>query len=324
MPSEPTKHQLSQDEIDAVFRPRPEAVAPRPGDPKTSRYDFLRPNRIPVSQLRIIRQLYENFARSLASSLSAYLRSYVTVNLVSFEQIPFQEFIEGLPSPTIIASLSLRPYEGPGVLEIGPASFFPILEMLLGGNGKEPQVFAREITDIEQRLVEMLLRVIVQDLREAWKMIAAIDFSVQNIEKEPQFLQILAPTEAVIAIGMELRAGDACGPLNIAIPSLAVKMMHLKFGQQWITRRTDPSIEDQEKMLRLLEPTETEIEIAHDGPTIRMDDLLAMRVDDVLLLELPEERPLICFVNGKDRFHGHMAQFSSKSVFVVDEASRDA
>jgi flagellar motor switch protein FliM len=323
MPSEPGRHQLNQDEIDSLFKRGPEPPA-RAADPKTSRYDFLRPNRIPAAQLRAIRQLYENFARSLASSLSAYLRSYVTVNLVSFEQIPFQEFLDGLPSPTIIASLSLRPYEGPGVLEIGPASFFPILEMLLGGNGKEPQVFAREITDIEQRLVEMLLRVIVQDLREAWKMIAPIDFSVQNIEKEPQFLQVLAPTEAVIAIGMELRAGDATGPLNIAIPSLAVKMMHLKVGQQWISRRTDPSVEDQEKMLHLLESTETEIEIAHDGATIRMQDLLALNRDDILLLDLPVERPSVCFVNGKNKFQGHIAQFGPKGVFVVDGISIDA
>ena len=323
MPSESTRHQLSQDEIDVLFEHRTEAPA-RPAVPRTARYDFLRPNRIPSLQLRAIRQLYENFAKSLASSLSAYLRSYVTVNLVSFEQIPFQEFIEGLPSPTIIASLSLRPYEGPAVLELGPACFFPILEMLLGGNGKDPQVFTREITHIEQRLVEMLLRVIVQDLREAWKVVGSIDFILQNIEKQPQFLQILAPTEAVIAIGMEIRAGDAVGPLNIAIPSLAVKMMHLKVGQQWITGRTEPSAEEQEKMLRILGPTDTEVEIAHDGATIRMQDLLALGGGDLLLLDLPAERPASCLVNGKERFHGHMAQFNAKCVFVVDGASSDA
>jgi flagellar motor switch protein FliM len=323
MPPEAARHQLSQNEIDAAFQRNPERGA-RGGDPKTSRYDFLRPNRIPASQLRAIRLLYENFARALASSLSAYLRSYVTVNLVSFEQIPFQEFLEGLPSPTIIASLSLRPYEGPGVLEISPATFFPVLEMLLGGNGKNAQVFAREITDIEQRLVEMLLRVIVQDLREAWKMIASIDFSVQNIEKEPQFLQILAPTEAVITIGMEIHFGDAAGPLNIAIPSLAVKMMHQKFDQQWISRRAESRVEDQQKMLHLLEPTDTEVEIAHDGAALRIEDLLALRAGDLLMLDWPEERPLRCLLNGNARFHGRIAQFGAKGVFVVDEVSDEA
>jgi flagellar motor switch protein FliM len=210
------------------------------------------------------------------------------------------------------------------VLEISPATFFPILEMLLGGNGKNPQVFAREITDIEQRLVEMLLRVIVQDLREAWKMVANLDFTVQSIEKEPQFLQMLAPMEAVITTGMEIRAGDAVGPLNIAIPSLAIKMMNQKFDQQRITRRTEPSVEDQERMLRLLEPTETEVEIAHDGASIRVKDLLSLRPDDVLLFDLPAEQPATCLINGNGRFEGRMAQFGSKCVFVVDGVAGEA
>jgi len=128
----------------------------------------------------------------------------------------------------------------------------------------------------------------------------------------------------VIAIGMEIRLGSIAGPLNIAIPSLAVKMMHPKCGQQWISRRAEPSAADQEKMLRLLEPTETDVEIAHDGARIRMQDLLALRSDDVLLLDLPSDGAAGCFVNGKDRFRGHVAQFGSKCVFVVDEVSLDA
>jgi flagellar motor switch protein FliM len=320
MPTETAAQPHSENEVDAGFRHRHE-TGKRPEDVRTPRYDFLRPNRIPASQLRAIRLLFDNFARGLASSLSAYLRSYITVNLVSFEQVALHEFIDGLPSPTIIGCLSLRPYDGPAVLEISPACFFPILEMLLGGNGKAPRVLTREITDIEQRLVEMLLRVIVQDLREAWKMIATVEFTIQNIEKQPQFLQILAPTEAVIAIGMEICAGDAKGSLNIAIPSLAVKMMHQNFDQQWIKRRTEPTLQEQQRMLQLLEPVRTDVEIAHDGATIRMQDLLSLAGGDLVVFDLPVEKPLSCLVNGKDHYRGHMAQFGGKCLFVVDGAS---
>jgi flagellar motor switch protein FliM len=318
MPPEMARRQLTQDEIDAVFKLGLTSGSGS-ADTKTSRYDFLRPNRIPASELRAIRLLHENFARSLASSLSAYLRSYVTVNLVSFEQIPFQEFVEGLPSPTIVAGLSLHPFDGSGVLELGPASFFPILEMLLGGDGQDPQQLTREITDIEQRLVEMLLRVIVNDLREAWKTVAAIDFAVQCIEKEPQFLQLLASSEAVIAIGMEICAGNSIGPLNIAIPSLAIKMMHEKFDQPWITRRSTPSGDDQQRMFRLLEPAEVDVQVALDGSTICMRDLMCVQEGDLLILDLPVEKPVSCLVNGRAQFHGHVAQLGSKCAFVVDE-----
>jgi flagellar motor switch protein FliM len=96
--------------------------------------------------------------RNLGSSLSAYLRSYLTVNLVSVEQLSYGEFLEGLPSPTCITSLSLEPYEGNAVLELNPSIIFPVLEMLLGGNGKNPSVVQREITEIEQSLLDGLFR----------------------------------------------------------------------------------------------------------------------------------------------------------------------
>ena len=100
--------QLSQQEIDAVFKKlkgQEQGVAARKEIP----FDFRRPDRIAKSQLRAIHLLHEAFARNLASSLAAYLRSYLTVNLISVEQLSYGEFLEGLPSPSCIVSLSLRP-----------------------------------------------------------------------------------------------------------------------------------------------------------------------------------------------------------------------
>src|SRR5579872_6441234 len=132
-------------------------------------YDFRRPDRIAKDQLRAIHLLHENFARSLASSLSAYLRAYVAVNLISVEQLSFMEFSQCLPSPTCLVALGMRPSEGNAVLEINPSLVFPILEMLLGGTGKYTSKITREITEIEQSILESLFRIILNDLRTAWQ-----------------------------------------------------------------------------------------------------------------------------------------------------------
>lgn len=284
-------------------------------------YDFLRPNRLPAVQLRAIRQLHENFCRSLGSSFSAYLRSFVMVSLTRFEQLSYAEFIESLPSPAVIAAVNLRPYEGMGVLEIDPGAYFPILELLLGGNAKEPaRILDREITDIEQRLIEMLLRVLTKDLRDAWKAVAPIDFSLQGIEKEPQFLQVLPPSEAVIVIGMEIRVGAHGGLLNIAIPSLMVKMMRQKFDQQWTLRQGESATAEQEKMMQLLEPAEVEIEICLEGAKLAFRDFLRIREGDLLMLDLPVNQSIQCLVNGNRQFSGHIANHNGKRVFVIDHS----
>src|SRR6202012_1567989 len=125
---------LSPDGSDRVFQNLRQSKS-KEGE-KAQLYDFRRPDRIAKDQLRAIHLLHENFARSLASSLSAYLRAYVAVNLVSVEQLSFVEFSQALPSPTCLVSLGMKPYEGNAVLEMNPALVFPIFEMLLGGAAK--------------------------------------------------------------------------------------------------------------------------------------------------------------------------------------------
>src|ERR1051326_1074324 len=159
---------LSQSEIDNVFRNVRDV--PDEDDPikRAQPYDFRRPDRIAKDQLCAIHLLHENFARSLASSLSAYLRAYVAVNLVSVEQLSFMEFSQCLPSPTSLITLGMKPLDGNAVLEINPSLVFPILEMLLGGTGKRPTQLTREITEIEQSILDGLLRIVLHDLRASW------------------------------------------------------------------------------------------------------------------------------------------------------------
>src|ERR1700722_220029 len=103
---------LSQKEIDDAFKHARDPVEEENAVLKTEIYDFRRTDRIAKDQLRTIHLLHENFARSLASSLSAYLRSYVIVNLISVEQLSFTEFTQSLPTPTSLVALSMKPYDG--------------------------------------------------------------------------------------------------------------------------------------------------------------------------------------------------------------------
>lgn len=317
------KRQLSQREIDAVFESRTDN-APGAPDVKVDVYDFLRPDRIPPTQLKAIQFLHENFSRSLASSLSVFLRSYVQVSLASFEQISYAEFVDGLPSPTVIAGLSLTPFEGYAVAELGPSLFFPALETLLGGSGQAPVVPAREITDVEERLLEALLRVILQDLREAWKSVVAIEFAVQAIEKEPQFLKVLSPSEAVVAIGMEVRIGNSVGTLNIAIPSLLVKMMRQRFEEQWTTRKSPSTVEERQHMLRLVSGSEAVVDVRLPACPIPVDQIARLRPGDMLLLDLDIHHPVTCCISGMARFTGRIVQSGRKRAVLIEKPAESA
>ncbi len=310
---------LSQEEIDSVFKQLKTGAADRDSAKRAQVYDFRRPDRIAKDQLRAIHLLHENFARSLASSLSGYLRAYVAVNLVSVEQLSFMEFTQCLPSPTILIALGMKPYDGNAVLEINPSLVFPILEMLLGGSGKAANKITRGVTEIEQSILEGLIRIVLQDLRSAWHPVAVMDFSIEAHETEPQLLQFLAPNEAVVAISMEVRIGETAGMMNIGIPSIIVKMLRQKFDQQWSVRKTQATEEEHARMLRLIRPANLNLDARLHGPTVGVGALLDLEEGDVVAFDYPVERPVDIAINGKLKYRGEIVSSGRKRAFQIQE-----
>jgi flagellar motor switch protein FliM len=315
---------LSQHEIDNAFRLAHQAEGGIEAPSKAQVYDFRRTDRIAKDQLRTIHLLHENFARSLGSSLSAYLRSYVVVNLISVEQLSFGEFTHSLPSPTSLIALGMKPYDGSAVLELNPSLVFPILEMLLGGTGKIPTKISREITEIEQSILDGLLRVILHDLRAAWLAVAAMEFSIENHETEPQLLQILAQNEAVVAIAIEVRIGETSGMMNLGIPSIIVKMLRQKFDAHRTVRKTQATEEEHARVLRLIRPAGLRLDTRLNGAKLSVPEMLELKEGDILSFDYPVHRPLDLSVNNTLKFQGEVVACGTKRALKISHlVSRD-
>ncbi len=308
--------QLNQTEIDAVFQ----AVKEPPSDSRgrVTPFDFRRPDRIAGSQVQAIRMLHESFVRNLASSLSAYLRSYLTVNLLSVEQLAYGEFVEALAAPTFLLSLSLSPYDGSALIELSPSLTFPIIEIMLGGKGHVGGNPKREVTEIEQNLLEALFRIILNDLRDAWRTVTPIEFKFQSVATEPQMLRILAPNEAVVSVSIEIRIGEICGHLNLAIPSINIKMIGRKFDQQWSLRKTAPTESEQQRASGLIRNSELRLEARLRGPKLLVRDMLDLKAGDLLHLDHRLDQPLDCDVNGMAKFRGRVINSNQRKAFLIE------
>jgi len=313
---------LSQDEIDKVFRNLNEDKEDSAAK-SAAAYDFRRPDRIAKDQLRSIHLLHDNFARNLASSLSGYLRAYVIVNLVSVEQLSFAEFTQCLPSPTVLVSLGMKPFDGNAVMELNPSLVFPLLEMLLGGNGKGAAL-SRETTEIEQSILDTLFRIILHDLSLAWQAVTNITFTVEGRETEPQLLQILAPNEAVISISVEIRVGENTGLMNIGMPSIIVKMLRNKFDQQWSVRKTDSTEAEQTRMLNLLKPTNLNLDARLEGSTLLVQDLMSIEPGHILNFDHALSRPVKLSVNGQNKYEGQLVATRNKKSFLVEKLTTNS
>lgn len=309
---------LTQEEIDSVFRNLRDQSNEDDPARKAQPYDFRRPDRIAKDQLRAIHLLHEAFARSLSSSLSAYLRNYALVNLVSVEQLSFMEFSQCLPAPTCLVSLSMRPFDGNAVLEMNPSLVFPVLEMLLGGTGRNVKRPDREVTEIEQSILESVYRIVLHDLREAWSTVTTMNFAVDAFKTESQLLQILAPNEAVVAVSLEVRLGDSSGMMNIGMPSIIIKMLRQKFDQQWSMRKSESTEAEMHRMLELVKPSTLHLDARLRGPTLSVQDLMSLDEGNVLMFDYPTQKHIDILVNGKLKYHGTPASTGRKKAMQIE------
>jgi flagellar motor switch protein FliM len=328
---------LSQEEVDALlseFSDEEEAAADaraarevivKPGkkkdqldkDRKVSVYNFRRPDRVSKEQLRSLHYLHDRFARNFSSSLSAYLRALIEVNLYSVEQFTYAEFILSLPDPTYFNAIAMAPLEGNAVLEINPKILFPMIDKILGGKGEDFGGGMRTITDIERTLIEGVVKLILRDLEESWKQIAKLRMSIVATETSPQLIQVVAPNEIVVLIVFELKVGEAKGFMNFCIPSIVLEPVARRFSQDWYADRAKTSVEEVKKIKLNLLKTKLLVEAGIYENRIKVKDLLALARGNVLMLETKINDEINVKLNGIKKFNAYQVKKGSKKAVQI-------
>lgn len=293
---------LSPSEIDALIAARGVAGADRTdtGTAEVVRYNFRRPDRISKEQIHALHFLHERFARNVSQSLAAYLRSTTEMALVSVEQFSYSEFLMALPDPTLFYALSMAPADDLAGLEINPAVAFAMVERMLGGEGKNAAV-DRALTDIEQNVVDSVVKILLESLTDTWKPVVPMKFGIRARETRPQMLQVASANDTVVMLVFDLRLGEAQGLLHLCVPAAVVERTDTAGAldrhrrERTAQERTWLSENLARVPMALSAVLETEC-------TTR--ELIDLRIGDVLSLGLPISRPLDLKVGRTLKFRG--------------------
>ena len=299
-----------------VAQPKARTAAPRA--PQSVPYDFRRPDAVSGDQLRTIQSVHENFVRLLGSSLSAYLRTFVSVSLARVEQLSFADFSKSLLSPAAVIPLRMRAQESSAVLGISHSALFPILEILLGGTGKPVAKIDREMTEIEKSILDPVIRIFVQELKNAWHPVSPVDFAIEQREATLQLLAGIPPNEGLVTVAVDIALAEAAGKVNLGLPARLVRS--LLQGSHAST--PEPSADHQSKILRLIERAELAVGVSLNGPRMLFRDLLSIEAGDVIAFDYPLSSELELDLNGTPKFKGHVVAQGAKRAFQITAATR--
>jgi len=209
---------LNQEEIDAMVRAARGGAAAKSGQPVVQPWDIRQAGQIGREQMRAINQLHEGFARNLTHAIGAYLRVVFDCSLVSAEHLTYREFLQRIPENTYMASCNLTPVEATAVLQLDLAVAFPIIDLLLGGEGKGGDL-GREVTEIEEQVLESIIRIICRELQTAWHAIA-LEFNFGQRMQISQAERLMVPEEKNLCLSFEVKMAETRGTLNLAVPAI--------------------------------------------------------------------------------------------------------
>ena len=284
---------LSQDEIDQLLTAissgdvdtTEETTAIQQDTRKIKIYDFKRPDKFSKEQIRTVSIMHETFARLTTTSLSAQLRSLVQVHVASVDQLTYEEFVRSIPNPTTMAVINMDPLKGSGILEIDPSITFAIIDRLFGGQGEGTKV-TRDLTDIETTVMEGIIVRILGNMREAWNQVVELRPRLGQIETNPQFAQIVPPTEMAILVTLETKVGEVEGMMNFCIPYLTIEPIISKLSAQyWYSAvRRGTTTENMRILRERLAAIGVDV-VAEIGKTqLSVREVLSLRLGDVVCL----------------------------------------
>lgn len=228
---------LRQEEIDALFEAArastPEASR-TDGKARVAAYNFSSAGQISTEQLRAISMLNDMFARNLTHNLAAWLRTRFQVNLVSAEQIPFNEFLLRIPEISYVASVRLEPLGALSVLQLDLAVVPPMIDLLLGGDGREGPL--RELTDIEEAILASVVEIICRELTVAWQPVS-LSFNFEHRQMQTQVARVISVNEKTLCLSFEIRMAHSSGLLNLAFPAVVANTILRRLTSDWGRRR---------------------------------------------------------------------------------------
>lgn len=313
---------LSQDEIDALVSASADGDAlPITGhNDDIAPYNFRRPDRVSKEQLRSLHFLHDRFAKNLGTSLSAFLRAMTNVSMLSVEQYTYGEFLMSLPDPTAFYSVAMPPLDGVGALEVNPSIAFAMVDRMLGGTGDSPAP-NRALTEIEQNVMDSVVKLLLEHLTETWRAITDVRFRIQGRETRPQMLQVTGLNEGVILLAFDIAVSEARGMLSLAIPAAAIETMEEKVAEGWNRTRRQASPAEMARLHvnlgRVPLPVKTQLETR-----MTAREVLALRPGDIVALPQPATAPVDVYVGAVQRFTGRLTRtHNGKAAVCLEQAT---
>ena len=266
-------------------------------------YDFSRPTKFSKEHLRTLEIIFEHYGRLISTNLPVYLRKNVQVAVASSETVTFNEFTNALSNPVILGIINFAPLNGTIIMDLATNLGYAMLDRMLGGTGV-PLEKSREFSEIEMTIIEKILVMFTQLLREPWKNVIDIAPVLQRLETNPQFAQVIAPNDMIAIITLNMKIGDVEGFMNVCLPFLTLEDVMDKLNTKyWFSTMQENRDENYEAYIEsLIRKADIPVRAVLGKSMISVSDFMNLQVGDCIRLGSRVDDDMNIYVGNIKKF----------------------
>ncbi len=315
---------LSQDEVDALLKGISGGEIEEPEEQivedtlEYSKYDFSRQERIVQVKMPAMEAINDVFLRSIRPSIAGTLRRILDITAVPMELERFGAFVRTLPVPSSLQIFKMDPFRGHALFVIEPKLVFAFVESFLGGTGaRNVRIEGRDFTGIEQKLIERIVNLLLNDLQKAWHSLCPIKVHHVRSEINPQFAKICEPEEVVIINRYEVDMDKAVGSITSCIPLSNLESVKQKLMTAFTKDQSEEDMILKQILTENIKNIPVDIKVNLGQTTLAAGDILSLEKGDIIQLDKRKDELMPCFISGVRKYMGSPGIHRGNKAFLI-------
>ncbi len=313
---------LSQSQIDALlssmasggFEEEKKETTP---EKKYRKYDFYSPKKFTKDKLKILSNIYENYARLLNARVNGLLRMNSQVEIVSVEEQRYYEFSNALRENDILTLLNVHLPNGAEEIEEVPTVVFMnaevmllMIDRMLGASGEEvPNIsLDYKYTDLELALYRDIISHFIRIMKDGWlNYLDDVSFEIQKIERSGNMMQTVGMDETIAIVVLDITVGKITGRMNICIPETILSVVFNLIDNRNSNAGRKGNIEDTaEEIMECIKSSTLEIKAELGQAQVNLNDIYNLHVGDVINLNKPKDSEIYLYIEDQPWFKGKL------------------
>lgn len=284
---------LSQDEIDALLHGVSSSDIDTDvdefSDGEARNYDFTTQDRIVRGRMPTLEMINERYARLFRISIFNLLRRSAEISVGGVQMLKFSEYVHSLFVPTSLNMVKVAPLRGTALFVFDPKLVFTVVDNYFGGDGRfHAKIEGREFTPTELRVVDMIIEQVFVDLKEAWAPVMKLDFEKLNSEVNPQFANIVSPSEVVVVNTFHVEIEGGGGDFHITMPYAMLEPIREILGAGVQSDRDDMDDRWLDSLREEVKSSDVDLSCNLAETRLSLRDIVDMKPGDIIPFDIPD------------------------------------